>query len=98
MYNSDYIPLDQTVIDREVERLAQSRKSAKIYLAEAYKDKDTGGNFDIIVFHRVHKDFSRFKRIIKALEAVRMCWYEIDGDIYVNRHEFYDVIYDRSRN
>ena len=98
MYNSDYIPLDQTVIDREVERLAQSRKSAKIYLAEELKDKNTGGNFDIIVFHEVHKDFKRFKRMIKALDEVRLCCFEIDGDLYVNRHEFYDVIYDRSGN
>ena len=93
----DYIPLDQAVIDQEVERFMQSRRSAKIYLAEAIKDKNTGGNFDIIVFHEAHKDFRRFKRIIKALDELRIFWCEIDEDIYVSRHELYDTIYDRPR-
>ena len=94
---SDYSPLDKAVIDQEVKRLAQQRRSAKIYLTRAIKDKNAGGNFDIIVFHEVHKDFKKFKSIIKALETLRINWYEIDGDLYVNRHEYYDIIY-RSGN
>ena len=92
MNNGDYIPLDQEVIDQAVERLAQRRRSAKIYLAEAIKDKNTGGNFDIIVFHEAHKDFRRFKSIIKALEELRIFWCETDGDILVSRHELYDAV------
>ena len=88
----DYIPLDQKVIDQAVERLAQRRRSAKIYLAEVIKDKNTGGNFDIIVFHEAHKDFRKFKRIIKALEELRIFWCEIDEDILVSRHELYDAV------
>ena len=97
MCDFDYIPLDQAVIDQEVERLAQQRRSAKIYLARALESKNAGGNYDIIVFHEVHKNFNAFKRIVKALEALRLDWYEIDGDLYVNRHEYYDIIYDRPR-
>ena len=66
--------------------------SAKIYLAEAIKGKNAGGNFDIIVFHEVHKNFKEFKNLIKALEALRLCWYEIDEDVYVNRHELYNAV------
>ena len=95
MNNGDYIPLDQTVIDQEVEQLAQRRRSAKIYLAEAIKDKNTGGNFDIIVFHEAHKDFRRFKSIIKALEELRIFWCETDEDILVSRHELYDAVGDK---
>ena len=95
MNNGDYIPLDQEVIDQEVERLAQRRRSAKIYLAEVIKDKNTGGNFDIIVFHEAHKDFRRFKSIIKALEELRIFWCEIDEDILVSRHELYDAVLPR---
>ena len=96
MYNFDYIPLDQKVIDQAVEASQKRRNEARGVLTEALKDKDAGGNFDIIVFHEVHKDFKKFKRIVKALDEVKLCWYEIDGDIYVNRHELYDIIYDRS--
>ena len=95
MNNGDYIPLDQEVIDQEVERLAQRRRSAKIYLAEVIKDKNTGWNFDIIVFHEAHKDFRRFKSIIKALEELRIFWCEIDEDTLVSRHELYDAVLPR---
>ena len=98
MYEWDYIPLDQAVIDQEVKRLAQQRRSAKIYLTKAIKGKNAGGNFDIIVFHEIRKNFTEFKSIVKALETLRLDWYEIDGDLYVNRHEIEDVIYDRPRD
>ena len=94
--DEDYIPLDQAVIDQAVAELQKRRNEAREILRDAYKN--AGGNFDIIVFHGVHKDFKKFKRIIKALDEMRLCWYEIDEDIYVNRHEFYDVIYNRSGN
>ena len=94
----DYIPLDQAVIDQEVEALQKRRNETRNVLTEALKDKNAGGNFDIIVFHEVHKNFENFKRMVKALDEVKLCWYEIDGDIYVNRHEFEDVITDRSGN
>lgn len=82
--NRDYIPLDQAVINREIERMAQSSKSARDILREAYKE--AGGNFDIIVFRK-------FKRIIiKALEELRISWYEYDGEILANRHEVEDYI------
>ena len=98
MNNGDYLPLDQEAIKREVEALQKRRNEARELLTKEYKDKDTGGNFDIIVFHEAHKNFRRFKRIIKAIEEVRLFWTEIDGDIYVNRHEFEDVITNRSGN
>lgn len=86
----DYIPLDQAVIDQEVRRLEKNRNTARALLRDACKN--AGGNFDIIVFHEAHKDFRKFKSIIKALEELRLDWYEIDEDIYVNRHELYDTI------
>ena len=94
----DYIPLDQAVLDQEVEASQKRRNETRNVLTEALKDKNAGGNFDIIVFHEVHKNFENFKRMVKALDEVKLCWYEIDGDIYVNRHEFADVITDRSGN
>lgn len=83
--NGDYIPLDQAVINREVKRMANSRKSARDVLREAYKE--AGGNFDIIVFRK-------FKRIIKALEELRIFWCESDGEILASRHEVEDYIRD----
>ena len=94
--NGDYIPLDPAVIDREVERLQKRRNEARAVLRDACKS--AGGNFDIVVFHEVHKNFKKFKSIVKALEELRLDWYEIDEDIYVNRHELEDVIYDRPRD
>ena len=87
----DYIPIDQAVIDQEVERLAQKRRSAKIYLVRAIKD--AGGNFDIIAF----RDDRR--RIAKALDELRIFWSMADtGELLASRHEIYDVIYDRPRD
>ena len=86
MYNFDYIPIDQEVIDQAVEQSAQRRRSAKIYLAEAIKDKNAGGNFDIIVFRNDRK------RIVRALEELRIFWCEVDGEILVSRHELYDAV------
>ena len=88
--NEDYIPLDQAVIDQAVEELQKNRNRAKAILAEALKNKDTGGNFDIIVFRND-------KRIVKALEDLKIFWCEHDG-ILVSRHELYDIIYNRSGN
>ena len=96
MCDFDYIPLDQAVIDQEVARLAQRRKSAKIYLEKAVEN--ASGNFDIVVFSEIHKNFKEFKSVVKALEELRIDWYEVDEDIYVNRHEIEDVIYNRSRS
>ena len=98
MCDFDYIPLDQEVIAQAVEAAQKCRNEARAVLTEALKDKNAGGNFDIIVFHEVHKNFENFKRMVKALDEVKLCWYEIDGDIYVNRHEYYDIIYNRSGN
>ena len=92
--NGDYIPLDQAVIDQAVEELQKRRKSARELLAEAIKDKDTGGNYDIIVFHDIHKNFNRFKRIVKALDALKIFWCETGGEILANRHEVEDYIKD----
>ena len=98
MCDFDYIPLDQAVIDEAVEAFQKRRNEARDVLTEAIKDKNAGGNFDIIVFHEVRKDFRQFKRIVKALDELKICCYEIDGDLYVNRHEYYDIIYNRSGN
>ena len=95
MYNFDYIPLDQEVIDQEVKRLQKRRNEARAILKDACKS--AGGNSDIIAFHEVHKDFKRFKRIVKALEDLGIFWCEIDREILVSRHELEDVIYDRPR-
>ena len=84
--NGDYIPLDQAVIDREVERLEKNRNKARKILQDACKN--AGGNYDIIVFRNNRKS------IIKALEELRIFWCETDGDILVSRHELYDVITD----
>ena len=81
--NSDYIPLDQAVIDREVERSQKNRERAREILRDAYKD--AGGNYDIIVFRNDRK------RIIKALEELRIFWCEHDGEILASRHEVEDI-------
>ena len=82
--NGDYIPLDQAVIDREVERLEKNRNKARKILQDACKN--AGGNYDIIVFRNNRKS------IIKALEELRIFWCETDGDILVSRHELYDAV------
>ena len=75
--NGDYIPLDQAVIDRE----------AREVLRDACKN--AGGNYDIIVFH---EDFKKFKRIVRALEDLKIFWGSVDREILVNRHELYDAL------
>ena len=89
MYNFDYIPLDQEVIDQEVKRLQKRRNEARAILRDAYKS--AGGNYDIIAFRNDRK------RIVKALEDLGIFWCEIDREILVSRHELEDVIYDRPR-
>ena len=96
MCDFDYIPIDQEVINQAVAELQTRRNEAREILTEAVKDKNAGGNSDILVCHEIHKNFKKFKSVVKALDELRICWYEIDEDIYINRHEFYDVIYDRS--
>ena len=86
MYNGDYIPLDQTVIDREVEQLEENRRKAEAVLRNA--SKEAGGNFDIIAF----RNRSQFRRIVKALEDLKIFWCEIDGEILVSRHEVEDLL------
>ena len=90
--NSDYIPLDQAVIDREVKRLEENRRKARVVLRNA--SKEAGGNSDIIVFHDIRKNFNRFKRIIRALEALNIFWCEHDDEILASRHEVEDYIRD----
>ena len=48
--------------------------------------KNAGGNFDIIVFR------NDCKRIIRALEDLRIFWCEHDGEILTNRHELYNAV------
>ena len=84
MNNGDYIPLDQTVIDQEVRKSFGKRHEAKNVLRGELKD--ARGNCDIIGFP------GKFKRIIKALNELKIFWCEVDGEIYANRHEVYDVL------
>ena len=84
MYNFDYIPLDQAVIDQEVEALQKRRNEAREVLRDACKN--AGGNYDIIAFRNDRK------RIARALEDLRLFWCEIDREILVSRHELYDTI------
>lgn len=63
---------------------------AKDILRDA--SKQAGGNYDIMVFHDARKDYSNFRRIIKALEELRIFWCEVDGEILVSRHEVYDML------
>ena len=87
MCDFDYIPLDQAVIDQAVEELQKRRNEARELLAEAIKDKSTGGNFDIIAFRNDRK------RIVRALEDLRIFWCESDGgEILASRHEIYDAV------
>lgn len=51
--------------------------------------KNAGGNYDIIAFR------SDRKRIVRALENIRIFWCEVDGEILVSRHELYDAIFPR---
>ena len=84
--NGDYIPLDQAVIDQEVERLEKNRNKARKILKDACKN--AGGNYDIIVFRRNDR-----KRIIRALEDLKIFWCETDDrEILVSRHELYDAL------
>ena len=84
MYNFDYIPIDQEVIDQEVKRLEKNRNEAREILRDACKN--AGGNYDIIVFRNDRK------RIVRALEDLRIFWCEIDREILVSRHELYDAV------
>lgn len=84
MYNSDYIPLDQTVIDQTVSECMKKRQEAKDALRDALKD--AGGNYDIIAFRKDRK------RVIRALENLRIFWCEVDGEILVSRHELYETV------
>ena len=86
MYNFDYIPLDQEVIDQAVEQLEQNRNKAKDTLRDA--SKNAGGNYDIIVF----RNRRNFRRITKALDDLRIFWCEVDGEILTSRHELYDAV------
>ena len=81
MYNFDYIPIDQDVIDQAVK---QSQKEAREVLKDACKN--AGGNYDIIVFRNDRK------RIVRALEDLKIFWCEIDREILVSRHELYDAV------
>ena len=85
----DYIPIDQEVIDQAVEASQKRRNEARAVLRDACKS--AGGNYDIIAFRNDRK------RIVKALEELRIFWSEIDREILVSRHELYDAIYDRPR-
>lgn len=90
MYNSDYIPLDQEVIDQEVSKYMKKRQEAKNVLRDAIKN--AGGNYDIMVFHATRKDYSNFRRIIKALDELGIFWTEFNGEICASRHEVYDIV------
>ena len=90
MYNFDYIPLDQAVIDQAVEASKKRRNEARELLKDACKN--AGGNYDIIAFRNDRK------RIVRALENLRIFWCEVDREILASRHEIYDVIYDRPRD
>lgn len=90
MYNSDYIPLDQEVIDQAVNEHMKKRQEAKNVLRDTIKN--AGGNVDIIVFGATREDYTNFRRIINALEELRLFWSEINGEIYANRHEVYEVV------
>ena len=88
MNNDNYIPIDQTIIDHEVNELQKKRDEARDLLKVACKDAD--GNYDIIVFRNDHK------RIIRALLELGIFWCQIDDKILVNRHELYDVLNDKT--
>lgn len=90
MYNSDYIPLDQEIIDQAVNDYMKKRQEAKNVLRDAIKN--AGGNVDIIVFDATRTDYSNFRRIIRVLEDLGLCWFEINGELYANRHEVYEVV------
>ena len=70
--------------DQAIKRLDEARA----ILRDACKN--AGGNYDIIAFR------NNRKRIVRALEELRIFWCEIDRGILVSRHELYDIIYDRS--
>ena len=84
MYNSDYIPIDQEVIDQEVKRLEKNRNGARELLRNACKS--AGGNYDIIAFRNDRR------RIARALDDLRIFWCLIDGEILVSRHELYNAV------
>ena len=91
MYNFDYIPIDQAVIDQAVEQAQKRRNEARGLLKDACKN--AGGNFDIIVFHEASKNFKEFKRIIRALDELKIFWCETDNrEILVSRRELYDAV------
>lgn len=83
MNNGDYIPLDQKVIDQAVKQAQKRRNEARDVLRDC---KDAGGNYDIIAFR------SDRKRIVRALDELRIFWCEADGEILVSRHELYDAV------
>ena len=69
----------------KVKRLEKNRNKAKEILGDACKN--AGGNYDIIVFRNDRK------RIVRALEELRIFWCETDEDILVSRHELYSALF-----
>ena len=84
MWDCDYIPIDQEVIDQAVEAFQKRRNEARAVLRDACKS--AGGNYDIIVFRNDRR------RIARALDELRIFWCLIDGEILVSRHELYDIV------
>ena len=84
MYNFDYIPIDQEVINQAIQESQKKRNESRNELRNELKN--AGGNFDIVVFRNDRK------RIVRALEDLQIFWCEHDGEILANRHELYDAV------
>ena len=72
----------------KVKQLEKNRNEAREILRNACKN--AGGNYDIIVFRNERR------RIIRALEDLRIFWCEVDREILVSRHELYDAVLPRN--
>ena len=75
---------NQAVIDQAVEALQKRRNEAREILRDACKN--AGGNYDIIVFRNDRR------RIVRALDDLKIFWCEVDREILVSRHELYDNV------
>lgn len=105
MYNSDYIPLDQKVIEENIKELEKRRKAqmidgagrltktAKEAFAEAYI---AGSDGAFIVFPNAYENASKYRRITILLESIGIDWNFLNEDIFTSSRWVFEAVSDRS--
>jgi len=106
MNNFDYIPLDQAVIDHEVEELEKRRKFKMIDVRghltktarEAFEDAYIAGSDGaFVVFPNAYENASKYRRITDLLDSMRIDWNYLNEDIFISRNWIFEAVSDRSK-